>query len=70
MPEPRKRVVLLHKGGVHRIIGLLDPSIHTPRKFIEFDVVTSRGQLQHTSASLVAEQSRFVLYREGNGSEF
>lgn len=63
MTEPRKRVVLLHRSGLHRIIGTFDPSVHTARDFIEFQIVQG-GKTEQTGASLLKMTPRYVLYRQ------
>lgn len=55
----RKRCVLLHRSGLHRIIGVLDLSIHEPRPLIELDI-----EGEHIVASLLAVKARRVIYRQ------
>ena len=64
MAETLKRVVLLRRSGLHIIVGTFDPSVHTLRDFVEFDVRGYSGTQERTSASLLQVQPRFVLYRE------
>jgi hypothetical protein len=44
-------------------VGVFDPSVHTLRDFVEFDVTTG-GKSEHIAASLLQVQTRFVLYRQ------
>jgi hypothetical protein len=55
VPDIRKRVVLLSRSGMHRIVGVFDPSIHEARTVVSFDGV---------DASLDAVLPRFIVYRE------
>lgn len=64
MAETKKRVVLLHRSGLHRIMGTFDSSVHTLRDFIEFDIRRYDGTVERTAASLLSVQPRFVVYRQ------
>lgn len=55
----RKRCVLLHRSGLHRIIGEVDLSIHELRPLIELDI-----DGEHIVASLLAVKARRVIYRQ------
>jgi hypothetical protein len=60
-----KRVVVLHTNGLHRIVGVFDPSVHTLREYVEFD---HAGTV--TAATLKEEQAHFVLYQEIDKKKF
>lgn len=62
-PAPRKRVVLLHRSGLHRIIGEFDPSVHTTRPMIELTLKTGTTN-EHVCAELFRVEPRFLLYRQ------
>jgi hypothetical protein len=55
VPDIRKRVVLLSRSGMHRIVGVFDPSIHEARTIVSFEGI---------DASLDAVLPRFIVYRE------
>lgn len=59
----QKKVVLLHSSGLHRIVGSFDPSVHTLREFVEFDVMQN-GKAERIEASLFQVQPRYVIYRQ------
>lgn len=60
-----KRVVLLHHTGLHRIVGMFDPSVHTLREYVEFDQNGER-----IAATLKEDQARFVIYQEIDKKKF
>lgn len=63
--QTRKRVVLLLRSGLHRIVGVYDPSVHELHEFIDFGVIKNdKGLLEKVEASLMKVQPRFVLYRQ------
>jgi hypothetical protein len=60
-----KRVVILHHNGLHRIVGVFDPSVHTLRPYVEFD----QGG-EKIAATLKEEQKHFVIYTEIDKKKF
>jgi hypothetical protein len=62
---PLKRVVILQKSGLHRIVGVFDPSVHTLREYVEFDNAGEK-----CAATMVEEQPRYVIYKEIDKKKF
>jgi len=60
----RKRVVLLHQSGLHRITGMFDSSVHTLRDYVEFERETPLGTRLRVKARLASTQDRYVIYQE------
>jgi hypothetical protein len=61
--EHRKKIVLLTRDGMHHIVGAFDPSVHTVRDYIEFEMIRDQ-KVEQVGASLIAVKPRFIFYRE------
>jgi hypothetical protein len=58
-PAMRKRAILIHRSGLHRIMGVLDPTQHEIRPFIELE-----HEGEHLMAGLIKITPRMVVYRQ------